>query len=97
MGRQKELAGMERPKIQELEDKAEVYERAVKRHKRSTDGLKADKQALLDAMRKNKVDSYRTDDGRIFSVTEGAAKINISDAPDAVDDDDEPNTSDKAN
>ena len=88
MGKQRELAGMERPKIQELEDKGEVYERAVRAHKRSTDKLKADKQALLDAMQKHGVSSYRTDDGKIFSVADGTPKISISDAPDASDDDD---------
>lgn len=97
MGKQKELPGVERPKIQELEDKAEVYARAVKANKKAADALKADKTALLAAMKKHGVNSYRTDDGVIFSVQEGAQKVAMSEVEEEEHGTDAPGASEKAN
>jgi hypothetical protein len=87
MAKQKELAGMERPVIQELEDKAEVYSKSMRKRVKAGVAEKADKAALIEAMKTHKLKSYKTGDGLIVTVAEGAPKIQLSDAADEGDDD----------
>lgn len=93
MARQGELKGIERKKIAAVEAKADVYLKTVKRHRKATEDLKADKKALLDELKKHKLEEtgYRTDDGLILTVG-STEKINVRDADDVQpgdEDDDE--------
>ena len=96
MARQKELAGMERPKIQEIEDKAEVYSKSMNRRVKAGVAEKADKTALIESMKAHKLKSYRTDDGLIVTLADGPSKVQISDAPEP-DDEEESKGEGKAN
>ncbi len=88
MTKQGELKGIERPKIQEIEDKAEVYSKSMNRRVKAGVAEKADKAALIEAMKNHKVKSYRTDEGLIVTLAEGPSKVQISDAPEPEDDED---------
>ena len=90
MARQGELKGIERKKIASIEAKAEVYMKTVKRHKKATDDLKADKKALLDELKKHNLSEtgYRTADGQILTVS-ATDKINIRDDDDSQPGDDD--------
>ncbi len=97
MARQRELAGIEREKIPELEDKAEVYAKSMQKRVKAGVAEKADKAALIEAMRTHKLKSYRTDDGMIVTLSEGTQKVQISEAEAPDDDDTEQKGADKSN
>lgn len=88
MGRQKELAGIERPKVQEIEDAAEVYVKSRNKRMKANEAEKADKDALIEVMKKHKLISYKTDDGETVTITVGKSNVKVSaDEGDAIDDD----------
>lgn len=89
MAKQSELKGLERPKIQELEDKGEVYSKSMNRRVKAGVAEKADKAALIEALRKHKLKSYRMDDGTVITLADGSPKVQLSEAEEPEPDDDE--------
>lgn len=81
--KQTELKGIERPKVQAIEDKAEVYVKSRdKRVKASKDEV-ADKVALIEEMKKHKLETYRLDTGEVVVITAGKAGVKVTEADDA--------------
>lgn len=58
MTKQKELAGMERPTITEIDDAAESYHSAKKKRMKALEKEVVAKAALIAAMKKHKVEAY---------------------------------------
>jgi hypothetical protein len=69
MGKQGELKGIERPKIQEIEDAAEVYVKSRNKRMKLSKEEKADKTALIEMMKKHKQSIYKLDDGEIVTIS----------------------------
>ena len=82
---QRELAGMERPKVKEIEDAAEDYV-AIRDKRMSLTEKEVDARAvLLAAMEKHKLDAYRFDDRVVIVLP--AKKVKVKTASDDEGDD----------
>lgn len=58
MARQKELAGMEKPHIKEIDDAAETYFKQAKAYGKAGEKVKVAREALIGALKKHKVETY---------------------------------------
>lgn len=84
MGRQKEIPGTERPKIQEVEDAAEVYVKSRDKRIRASKAESTDKAALIAAMQKHKLNVYAiADEGLVVTVTNGKPEVKVTESKEA--------------
>lgn len=91
MGRQKEIPGTERPKIQEVEDAAEVYVKSRDKRIKASKAESTDKAALIAAMQKHKLNVYAiADEGLVVTVTNGKPEVKVTESKEADEPDDEP-------
>ena len=89
MAKQSELKGFERPKIQELEDLAEVYVKSRDKRMKCTEAEVADKAALIEGMKKHKQKTYRLDSGELVIIGTGKPTVKVSEPEVAEEEDDE--------
>lgn len=92
MARQKEIPGTERVKIPEVEAAAGIIRDQLKKQARAAKKIKETKPALIAAMRKAGIQSYRDDEaGFVVTINDGPVKVEITDVEDKPDDEeDEP-------
>jgi len=93
---QKEIPGTERPKIPEIEAPARIIREHLKKQAKAAKKIKDTKPALIAAMRKAGIASYRDDElGFVVTLAEAAPKVEITDVedrPPAEEPDEEPET-----
>lgn len=77
--KQKELEGFERPKIQALEDLAEVYVKSRNKRMKATEAEVADKAALIEGMKKHKQTTYKLDSGEVVIISSGKPSVKVTD------------------
>lgn len=78
VAKQKELEGFERPKVQELEDLAEVYVKSRDKRMKLTKQESADKVALIEGMKKHKLSTYRLDGGEVVVISSGPSQVKVT-------------------
>lgn len=83
MARQKELTGIERESIEEINVAAESYVKARNKRMRLTEQEVASKTALIEAMTKHKKRVYRDDEASpplIITLTEAKTSVKVATA-----------------
>lgn len=90
MARQKEIPGTERPKVQEVEDAAEVYVKSRDKRIKASKAESTDKAALIAAMQKHKLSVYKiADEGLVVTVTPGKVDVKVTESKDRDDADED--------
>lgn len=83
MGRQKEIPGTERPKVQEVEDAAEVYVKSRDKRIKASKAESTDKAALIAAMQKHKLGVYKiADEGLVVTISPGKVDVKVTESKD---------------
>lgn len=79
MTKQSEIPGTERTKIPEVEAAAQPIRDALKRQASAAKKIKLLKPALIEAMRRHKIESYRDDEhGFTVSIVDGPTKVEFT-------------------
>lgn len=85
MAKQKELPGVEKPRVVAVEEAAEAFVEAHERRSDAAEREKVAKETLIDKMRGAKLSSYRFD-GKLI-VLEKLDKVTVKQARDEGDED----------
>lgn len=91
--KQKELPGMERKTIKEIDTAAEELHEKNKKYAKAGEAVKTAKQALIAAMKKHGVEVYRDESVSpplTITVTLGKENVKVTEGDDDEDDGDEP-------
>ncbi len=79
--RQTEIPGTERKSIKELDSAAEAYREERDARMKKSEHESVAKQALIDLMKKHKVDVYRDDDaGIVVTLIPGKDGVKVTEA-----------------
>jgi hypothetical protein len=77
MATQTEIPGTERKRYESIENAADEYQAVRDKRMKLTPQEVDAKARLLKAMRRQKLEQYRCDDGRLVEIEEGEATVKV--------------------